>query len=205
MDEAVVADIDAGMIDPSLVAGAEEHDVAGLQRIARDLRRVVANHLARGARQVDTGLVAKQIADEPTAIETALDRGAAVPVTGADQLEAAFQQALHLAFLAALLQGRLPRGLKLGLQVRQTDMGFTQTRSLLRRGVPLGRRGGTADEQRGEGQGHEGSKAVGHGSIVSRREQCAGLCLARDRFSKPIDQRYLTEACSQKWRNCTTQ
>src|SRR5690606_973588 len=151
VNEAVIANVDAGMIHLSLAPCAEEDDVARPQLIPVHPGRVVADHLARGARQVNAGLVAEQVTDEAAAIETARHRGAAVTVAGADQLETALEQALHPALLAALAQGDLAGLLQLGLQRRQPVPGFIQGGPFRLDGGAWRGGGGAADQQAGEG------------------------------------------------------
>src|SRR3546814_14298512 len=75
MHEAAVAQVDADVVD-ALAAAAEEHQVAGAQRITVDLLAAV-RHLSRNARQLDAQGAAEHVADQPAAVEAV--GGAAAP------------------------------------------------------------------------------------------------------------------------------
>lgn len=69
MDELAIADVDAGVADAATATVVEEQQVARLQLVLGDQRHVHIDEFAGGARQLDAGLLAEQVADEAAAIE----------------------------------------------------------------------------------------------------------------------------------------
>ncbi|MCY1181054.1 hypothetical protein D9M73_215360 [compost metagenome] len=91
MNETPFAHIDAGMTDLAAAIGGEKHQIAALQGIDTDARGAHGDQFASGARQADARGVTVDVADEATAVETAV-RGVAAPAIGrADQAYGAEQ------------------------------------------------------------------------------------------------------------------
>jgi hypothetical protein len=85
VNELVVAEVDADVRERK-PAGIEEHEVAGLQVVERDLVADPAHLLGR-PRQRDAGHLLEHVADEPAAIEAGFGGVAAVLVVHPDQPE----------------------------------------------------------------------------------------------------------------------
>src|SRR6185437_3699918 len=87
--EAAMADVDRNMVDAMTVA--EEQQVAGFQRAARNRGRIQRGDFARGARQGEAGFGPEDVIDQARAVEARVGRVPAPPVRRADQSDRAKQ------------------------------------------------------------------------------------------------------------------
>ena len=94
MDELIVTQINPGVADTATPVGAEEQQIARLQRFTLDQRRIDIDHFAGRTRQLHAEFFLEQVTDEAAAIESRLYRAAAVAVTGANQRQAMGQDAV---------------------------------------------------------------------------------------------------------------
>ena len=78
MHETPFPDVDPGMTDLGAAIGGEEDQVAGLQGILADVRRLHADHFPGRAWQRDTCSITIHIADQAAAIEPGV-RSVATP------------------------------------------------------------------------------------------------------------------------------
>src|SRR5690606_17371100 len=105
-----VAEVDADVVD-ALAAAAEEHQVAGGQRITVHLLPV-AGHVARDPGQFDAQRGPEDVVDQPAAVEAAVGRAATPAVGRAEQGHRPAQQLLDPAFTPG--RRRLPGVLRPG-------------------------------------------------------------------------------------------
>ncbi|MCY1355213.1 hypothetical protein D9M69_416260 [compost metagenome] len=191
MDEAVVADIDAGVADAATATVVEEHDIARLQLAAGDHRGIQVDHLARGARQLDTGFFLEQVTHEATAVEAGLQGTATEAVGGAHQFETALQQAIGQGRqLVGLVVGEVGQVQCGGFAIRQQGVGSAVGCGSL--GLELGlllHVVGASGEKQSEGKRHEGCEALQHGhDRVEEFLMKARLCLLSTSFANLIAQ-----------------